>query len=111
VNLNLDPLNVGLIITTVITVLAGWASQRAATRSARATAKEQAELDAYTRASEMDKKTITRQNEEIDDLTNDNKQLRARNRELAQDKLQLEVAKRALVDQNTELKRQLREKK
>lgn len=109
--MKLDPLNIGLIITTLVTVLAGWASQRAATKTARVTAKEQAELDAYTRAREMDSKTITRQNEEIDDLTKDNKELRKRNRELAENNLKLEVAKRALLDQNQTLKNQIRENK
>lgn len=108
--MKLDPLNIGLIITTLVTVLAGWASQRSATRVSRANAKELAEVAAYERARAMDDRTIARQNEEIEDLTKDNTELRLRNKELASEKLALEVAKRALVDQVTDLQRKLREK-
>jgi len=109
--LKLDPLNIGLIITTLVTVLAGWASQRAASKTSRINAKEQAELEAYSRAREMDDRTIKRQNEEIEDLSKDNKQLRAENRVLKEDKRKLEIVKRALLDRNMELQDQIREKK
>ena len=106
--MKLDPVNIGLIITTLITVLAGWASQRSAAKTSRATAKEQAESEAYNRAREMDDKTIKRQNEEIDDLTKDNRQLRADNRILQDEKRKLEVTKRALIERNMELQDQIR---
>lgn len=106
----LDPLNIGLIITTVITVLAGWASQRAASKTGRENAKEQAELEAYVRARTMDVGTITRQNEEIEDLKTDNKELRAENRVLKEEKRKLEIVKRALIERNVELQDKLREK-
>jgi predicted RNase H-like nuclease (RuvC/YqgF family) len=106
----LDPLNIGLIITTLVTVLAGWASQRSATRVSRANAKELAEVAAYERARAMDDRTIKRQDEEIEDLTTKNTQLRDRNEELAAEKLALEVTKQALVDHVADLQRKLREK-
>lgn len=109
--MRLDPLNIGLIITTLITVLAGWASQRRATKTSLMTAKEQAESEAYSRARAMDDRTITRQNEEIEDLTKDNTNLRLQIRQLAEEKLRAEVAKRALADQVTDLQRKLREKR
>ena len=108
--MKLDPLNIGLIITTLITALAGWAAQRSATKAGRTSAREQAEIESYARAEAMSIRTISRQNEEIEDLTKDNTELRTRNKDLAAEKLALEVAKRALVDQVTDLQRKLREK-
>ena len=106
----LDPLNIGLIVTTLVTVLAGWASQRAATKTSRINAKEQAEIEAYSRAREMDNKTITRQNEEIDDLIKDNRTLRDRVKALEVDLEKSNIIKRALINRNVELQDQLREK-
>lgn len=108
--MKLDPLNIGLIVTTLVTVLAGWASQRAATKTSRINAKEQAEIEAYSRAREMDNKTITRQNEEIDDLIKDNKTLRDRVKALEVDLEKSNIIKRALINRNMELQDQLREK-
>lgn len=108
--MKLDPLNIGLIVTTLVTVLAGWASQRAATKTSRINAKEQAEIEAYSRAREMDNKTITRQNEEIDDLIKDNKTLRDRVKALEVDLEKSNIIKRALINRNVELQDQLREK-
>lgn len=108
--MKLDPLNIGLIVTTLVTVLAGWASQRAATKTSRINAKEQAEIEAYSRAREMDNKTITRQNEEIDDLIKDNKTLRDRVKALEVDLEKSNTIKRALINRNVELQDQLREK-
>lgn len=51
----------------------------------------------------MSVRTISRQNEEIDDLTKDNKELRKRNNELAADNLKYRVANRALLDRVEEL--------
>jgi len=107
----LDPVNIGLIITTLITVLAGWASQRSASKTSRAIAKEQVEHEAYSRARAMDDKTIARQNEEIEDLTADNKQLRADKRALEIQLAKAETIKRALINRNMELQDQAREKK
>lgn len=109
--MKLDPVNIGLIITTVITVLAGWASQRSAAKLSRATAKEQAEIEAYSRARAMDEKTIVRQNEEIEDLAEDNKKLRAENRALKIDLEKSNTIKRALLDRNMELQDQVRKKR
>lgn len=108
--MKLDPLNIGLIVTTLVTVLAGWASQRAATKTSRINAKEQAEIEAYSRAREMDNKTITRQNEEIDDLIKDNRTLRDRVKALEVDLEKSNIIKRALINRNVELQDQLREK-
>lgn len=108
--MKLDPLNIGLIVTTLVTVLAGWASQRAATKTSRINAKEQAEIEAYSRAREMDNKTITRQNEEIDDLIKDNRTLRDRVKALEVDLEKSNTIKRALINRNVELQDQLREK-
>lgn len=108
--MKLDPLNIGLIVTTLVTVLAGWASQRAATKTSRINAKEQAEIEAYSRAREMDNKTITRQNEEIDDLIKDNRILRDRVKALEVDLEKSNTIKRALINRNVELQDQLREK-
>lgn len=109
--MKLDPLNIGLIITTLVTVLAGWASQRAATKTGRINAKEQAELEAYSRARAMDLQTIVRQDEEIADLTADNKRLREdkRVRDLENEKLR--TTQTALVKQNAEQARVIRELK
>lgn len=108
--MKLDPLNIGLIVTTLVTVLAGWASQRAATKTSRINAKEQAEIEAYSRAREMDNKTITRQNEEIDDLIKDNRTLRDKVKALEVDLEKSNTIKRALINRNVELQDQLREK-
>lgn len=64
----LDPLNIGLIVVTVITAFGAWATQRSASRANRLTAREQAELDAYNRARKMDLETIQRQDAEFDEL-------------------------------------------
>ena len=109
--MKLDPLNIGLVITTIVTVLAGWASQRAATKTSRINAKEQAEVEAYSRAREMDNKTITRQNEEIDDLIKDNRELRLKVKSLETDLEKSNTIKRALINRNMELQDQLREKR
>lgn len=119
--MKLDPLNIGLIITTLVTVLAGWASQRAATKAARATAKEQieaskltskeqAELEAYVRARAMDDRTITRQNAEIEDLTNDNTNLRLRMKAVEEENEKLRIGQRALINQNNHLREELRKR-
>lgn len=108
--MKLDPLNIGLIITTLITVLAGWASQRAATKATRANAKDQVESEAYSRARAMDDKTIARQNEEIEDLSSDNKALRAEIRALRVENEKLKTIKSAVLNRNMELQDQLREK-
>ena len=109
--MKLDPINIGLIITTLISMFAGWASQRSAAKAGRATAKEQAELEAYNRARTMDIGTISRQNEEIEDLKKDNKELRAENRELKEDNRKLGIVKRALIERNLELQEKARGKK
>lgn len=57
----------------------------------------------------MSVRTISRQNDEIDDLTKDNKELRIRNNELAADNLKLRVANRALLDKVAELQGKKRE--
>lgn len=56
----------------------------------------------------MDDRTIQRQNEEIEDLTADNKQLRADKKALEMEKLKLETAKRALIERNMQLQDQIR---
>lgn len=57
----------------------------------------------------MSIRTISRQNEEIDDLTKDNRELRKRNNELAADNLKYRVANRALLDKVEELQGKKRE--
>jgi hypothetical protein len=111
----MDPVNIGLALVAAVSGLAGIASARAAARATRYTAdasttntKATAEIEAFARARAMDDRTIVRQNEEINDLTNDNRELRIRLQEAAKEKLTWEVQKRALMDQNNDLRNRLR---
>jgi hypothetical protein len=84
-------------------------AHRTASRAARKNAKEQAELEAYTRARTMDLQTISRQNEEIKDLLSDNIKLRQRDREQTAEIDKLRTERTALVKQNLRQAEELRE--
>lgn len=107
----LDPANLPTIITAAVGAIGMYGAHRTASRASRKNAKEAAEIEAYARARAMDVGTIDRQNEEISDLAKDNKELRTENRLLKHERLELQVAKNALVRRVDELNEQLRRKK
>lgn len=74
----LDPINVGLVLVTLITALGAWATQRNASKANRLSAKEAAEANAYDRAREMDVATIEHQKKEIAEFKVEQDELKQR---------------------------------
>jgi TolA-binding protein len=81
----LDPINVGLILVTLITAFGAWATQKNASKANRLSAKEAAEANAYDRARLMDISTIERQKLEIAEFEEEQKELRGRIKQLEQE--------------------------
>lgn len=77
----MDAVNVASIIVAIIAALSAYASQRSAERAtatnANVTSRVEMEKEAYERARSYDTETIRRQDEELDELREDNKKLRA----------------------------------
>jgi predicted RNase H-like nuclease (RuvC/YqgF family) len=71
----MDATNVASLIVAAIAALAALASNRAASKASVVNARTQAEEEAYNRARAMDTETINR-------LDRENKELRAREKEL-----------------------------
>lgn len=76
------------IITVISAILAGRSARKAAQYDSDASvmnSKTLAETEAYNRARKMDIETIERQDKEIDEIREQNRQLRKKVRELQED--------------------------
>jgi predicted RNase H-like nuclease (RuvC/YqgF family) len=78
----LDPINLGLILTTLISLVGAYATSRSAAKANLRSDKEKAEVDAYNRASAMDIKTIERQKQELKEFEDEQAELKRKNKEL-----------------------------
>jgi FtsZ-binding cell division protein ZapB len=93
-----------IIAVALISVL----SAMVAARTARSTAKTQAETEAYARARKMDVETIERQDEEIEEIRKNNRELRDKVRKLLRDNEALHQENADLRSRVSSLERVLR---
>ena len=101
-----------LIIVAAISVLSALLSGRSARKAAKYDADAEitnsrtlAETEAYNRARQMDIQTITRQDNEIDEIREQNRKLRVRVRELQNDNDDLREQNRGLTQRIARLER------
>lgn len=74
----MDAASVASVVVALIACFAAIASQRAASRASVINTKVDAERDAYVRARAMDVETIQRQDQELEELRQENEDLRRR---------------------------------
>ena len=94
------------LISVISAVLAGRSARKAAqydSDAAITNSKTVAETEAYNRARKMDLETIQRQDAEIDEIREQNRKLRERVRELADDNYNLREQNRNLLRRVTRL--------
>lgn len=112
----MDQINWAGIIVAGIGVVAAWLSGRSAAKAAKynadasmASAKAEAETQAYERARKMDVETIKRQDDEIDEIRQNNQELRNKVRQLLADNRSLHEENDSLRQRVSSLERQLGE--
>ena len=94
------------LISILSAVLAGRSARRAAKYDSDASvtnSRTLAETEAYNRARKMDIETIERQDKEIDEIREQNRQLRAKVRELQNDNEKIHEENRVLRQRVTRL--------
>lgn len=108
--------DLALILVAVISVISAVLSSRSARKAAKydsdssvTNTRTVAETEAYNRARKMDIETIQRQDNEIDEIREQNRKLRAKVRELQADNEDLREENRGLTQRVARLERRQEE--
>lgn len=102
--------NLATIIVALVGFLGMYITHRISAKASTQNARTVAEVEAFARAVKMDRDTIKRQDEELEDLTKQLKDIRNERRVWIIESAAKDQKIEALVRQNVQLRKELREK-